>query len=172
MEPDDDATDVISSKGRTTTIGSLIATFVLVDAYLIGVPLTILSAWTRPWVVFVVAAVGLSFLNVALCSWLDHNWDAWFATGSANKVEKRLEKLRASRTMRHPVSWISRGSDAWFALAAAMINAITVIALARIIGGKPVGRHRVLVAGIAYSLFFAALFSIIGVALGDVIRSA
>lgn len=171
MEPDD-ATDVASSRGRTTTIGSLIAVFVLVDAYLIGIPLTILAALTRPWVVFVVAAVALSFVNVYLCSWLDRHWDAWFASGQAGKLEKRLEKLRASRMMRHPVSWISRGSDFWFALAAAMVNAITVIALARIIGGKPVGRHRVLVAGIAYSIFFAALFSIIGTGLSDVIRSA
>ena len=170
MEPDD-ATEVTSGKGRTTTIGSLITAFVLVDAYLIGIPVVFLAAWTKPWVVFAVAAVALSFLNVALCGWLDRNWDAWFASGNANKVEKRLEKLRASRMMSRPVSWISRGSDLWFALAAAMINAITVIALARIIGGKPVGRHRVLVAGIAYSIFFAALFSIIGVGLGDVIRA-
>ena len=171
MEPEE-ATDADESKGHAGAIGSLVTVFVLVDAYLIGIPLVILAALTKPFVVFVVAAIGLSLLNIALCSWLDRNWDAWFASGHANKVEKRLQKLRANRRMQRPVAWISSGSDAWFALAAAMINAITVIALARVIGGTPVGRRRVLVAAIAYSLFFAVLFTLIGVAFEDILRAA
>jgi hypothetical protein len=39
--------------------------------------------------------------------------------------------------------------DVWFALAAALINAITVVAIARLVGGKPVGAHRIRVAGVA-----------------------
>ena len=80
--------------------------------------------------------------------------------------------MRAGRIMRHPVGWIERGSDAWFALAAALLNAVTVVVAARLISGKPVGAHRVLVASVGYGLFFAALFSLIGVLAGDAIRAA
>ena len=178
MEPDD-ATDVTSSKGRTTAIGSLIAVFVLVDAYLIGIPVVILAALTRPGRLRRGRRRALSFVDVRAPS------TRGVSVQLARPPLGRLVRERASRQAReapreaareshdrHPVSWISRGSDFWFALAAAMVNAITVIALARVIGGKPVGRHRVLVAGIAYSIFFAALFSIIGTGLSDVIRGA
>jgi ABC-type multidrug transport system fused ATPase/permease subunit len=158
--------------GKTAAIGTLVVVYPVFDAYAIGVPVVVLSAWLNPLVVFAVAAVAVALINVALCGWLDGHWDGWVASGRAAKVEKRLEKLRSGKVMRHPVEWITRGSDAWFALAAALINAITVVAIARLVGGQAVGRHRILVASIAYALFFVALFSIIGFALGDVIRAA
>ena len=130
----------------------------------------ILAAWVKPVVVFALAAAGLIFLNIACCTWLDDHWDGWVASGKAKRIERRIEKLRSGRLMRHPVEWIRRGSDVWFALAAAMVNAVTVVAIARLIAGERLGAHRILVASVAYSLFFAAVFTLVGVALADVIR--
>jgi hypothetical protein len=165
------STDAPSQAAHGGIVGSVIAAYALLDGIIIGLPVMFLAAWLRPLVVFVFAAAGLIFTNVACCTWVDDHWDGWVASGKAKKVEKRIEKLRTGRLMRHPVEWIRRGSDVWFALAAALINAITVIAIARVIAGQRLGAHRVLVASVAYSLFFAALFSLLGFALGDAIRA-
>ena len=50
-----------------------------------------------------------------------------------------------------------------------MINAITVVALARLIGGKPIGHRRVLLAAIGYSIFFATVYSLIGLSIKDLV---
>jgi hypothetical protein len=72
--------------------------------------------------------------------------------------------------MKHPISWIDRGSDAWFGLAAALTDAITVVAAARIISGKSVG-ERILIAAVSYAVFCAALFSLIGLVAGDTVHA-
>ena len=87
---------------------------------------------------FAVAAVVLTLINGACCRWVERQWDAWIA-GNAKRMETALAKRRKSRLMRHPVAWITRGSDAWFTLAAILMNPVIVIALARTIGGPPVG---------------------------------
>ena len=55
--------------------------------------------------------------------------------------------------MRHPVEWIQGGSNVWFGLAAALTNAITTVALARLVSGRELGERRVLVAAVSYGLF-------------------
>jgi hypothetical protein len=57
----------------------------------------------------------------------------------------------------------TRGSDAWFTLAILM-NPVILIALARTIGGQPVGPRPVRSAAADYSPVFAAVFSAIGFA--------
>ena len=64
--------------------------------------------------------------------------------------------MRDSRRARRPIEWIGRGSDAWFGLAAALLNAVEVIALVRLITGRSAGSHRILVASFAYSIFIVA----------------
>jgi hypothetical protein len=88
-----------------------------------------------------------------------------------NPVEKRLAKLRDGRVMRHPVNWISNSSGWLFALAAALFNAVIVVALARLISGRPVGERRIFMAALGYSVFFAGLFSIIGFVGEEAIRA-
>ncbi len=77
------------------------------------------AAWFNPLIVFGAAAgLLLTLLNVACCTWIERQWGGWIA-----------------------VAWITRGSDAWYTLAAALANAIIVVALARFIGGQPVAER-------------------------------
>jgi uncharacterized membrane protein len=144
--------------------------YAVFDAITAGLAVVFLSAYFNSLIVFVVAVVVIALINLASCTWVDREWET-FASGPGKRVEKRLDKMRKSKTMRHPVEWITRGSAGWYALAAALINAITVTALARIIGGKPVGQRRVQLAAIAYAVFFAGIFTLIGIGLGDLIRA-
>jgi hypothetical protein len=79
--------------------------------------------------------------------------------------------MRESRLMQHPVAWIERGSDRWYAFAAAVANPILVGALARLISGKPIGERRIFLGAVAYALPYVALWTIVGFALGDQLRS-
>jgi hypothetical protein len=110
-------------------------------------------------------------LVIGCCSWVDRCWSEWFS-GNGTRIEARLEAMRASRLLRHPVGWIERGSDRWYALAAAVANPILVSALARFIGGKPVGRHRIVLGAVAYAIPYVAMWSLVGLALGATIRAA
>jgi hypothetical protein len=74
--------------------------------------------------------------------------------------------------LKKPVSCVQRGSDLWFTLAAVVINAITVVALARLIGGVPIGHRRVVLAAVGYALFFATLYSLIGRSVEDLVKPA
>ncbi len=110
----------------------------------------------------------VTMLNLAACNWVERQWDTWIV---GSKFEERLQKVRASKRARRPVEWIGRGSDVWFFLAAALLNAVEVVAPARLIGGKVIGQHRVFVASLGFAVFCAVIFSAIGFALGDVIRA-
>lgn len=67
---------------------------------------------------------------------------------------------------------MERGSDFSFGLAAALTNAITAVAVARLIGGRALSERRVVVASFSFALFVAGLGSLLGLALGDVIRAS
>jgi hypothetical protein len=77
-------------------------------------------------------------------------------------MESRLETMRASRLMRHPVAWLQRGSDRWYAFAAAVANPILVAAFARVVGGKPVGERRIVLGAVAYAIPYVAMWSLVG----------
>ena len=62
--------------------------------------------------------------------------------------------------MQHPVAWIQRGSDRWYAFAAAVANPILIGALARFIGGKPIGERRILLGAVAYALPYVAMWTL------------
>jgi hypothetical protein len=74
--------------------------------------------------------------------------------------------------MKHPVAWVQRGSDRWYALAAAVANPILVATLARFVGGEPIGERRILLGAVAYAVPYAAMWSLIGLALGGTVRAA
>ena len=82
-----------------------------------------------------------------MCNWFERQWGVWITTHEA-RLEKRLAKLRKGRVMRHPVNWITDSSGGMFALAAALFNAVIVVALARLISGKPVGERRIFMAAL------------------------
>ena len=64
--------------------------------------------------------------------------------------------------MRHPVASIQRGSDRWYALAAAVANPILIAALARLVGGRPIGHRRIVVGAVAYAIPYVAMWSLVG----------
>ncbi len=152
-------------------MGTFVAIYGLFDTLLMGVPIVLLAAWLDPLLVFAVAAVGVTAADGLCCTWLDLEWDRWFA-GSGRRIEARLEGMRATRLLRHPVAWIEHGSDRQFALGAAITNAIIATVISRLLSGAPVGPRRILMASLAYGVFFTGLYAFVGFLLGYAVRAA
>jgi hypothetical protein len=146
--------------------GTIVAGVAFFDGVFVGLPIAILAASLRPALVYVVAAAAVSALAIACSSWVDRRWDEW-VSGNGKRLEKRLTAMRGSRLMRHPMGWVQRSSDRWYALAAAIVNPILVVGLARTISGKPVGRRRVVLGSVAYAVPYVALWTLVGLALGE-----
>jgi hypothetical protein len=159
------------SATRSGIIGTVVAAFAFFDGVFVGAPIALLAASFNPLVVYAAATVVVILLVIACCSWVDRRWDDWFS-GNGKRIETRLEGMRKSRLMRHPVAWIQRGSDRWYAFAAAVANPILVAALARLVGGRPVGERRILLGSVAYAVPYVAMWTLVGLALGSTIRSA
>jgi hypothetical protein len=162
------STQRLGRSARTGAVGTLVAGFAFFDGALIGAPIAMLAALLRPSLVFLTAAVAVSFLSIACCRWVDRRWDDWFS-GNAKRMEKRLGKMRESRLMRRPVAWIQGSSDRRYAVAAAVVNPILVVALARSIGGRPIGERRIVIGCVAYAIPYVAMWSLVGVALGGAV---
>ena len=165
------STSAPRSTVRTTAMGTFIAIYGLFDTLLMGVPIVLLAAWLNPLLVFAVAAVGVTAADGLCCTWLDREWDRWFA-GSGRRIEAHLERIRAGRLLRRPVAWIEYGSDRQFALGAAITNAIIATVISRLLTGAPVGPRRILMASFAYGVFFTGLYAFVGSLLGSVLRAA
>jgi hypothetical protein len=155
---------------RTGVVGTIVAAVAFFDGVFIGAPIALLAASFRPSLVYLLATVVVVFLVIGCCRWVDRRWDDWFS-GNGTQIEKRLEKMRASRLMAHPVAWIQRGSDRWYALAAAVANPILVATFARFIVGEPIGERRIFLGAVAYALPYVAIWSIVGFAFGETIRA-
>jgi hypothetical protein len=156
---------------RTGLIGTIVAALAFFDGVVLGAPVAMLAASFGPLIVYLVATAVAIVLTIASCRWVDRRWEDWFS-GNASRVGKRLDAMRASRLMRHPVAWVERGSDRWYALAAAVGNPILVLALSRSITGKPVGERRILLGCVAYAIPYVAIWSFVGWAIGDTVRDA
>jgi hypothetical protein len=164
-EERDTSTHRVGRTARTGLIGTLVAGVAFFDAVFVGMPIAVLSAWLGPVIVFAGAALAVVFISIASCSWVERRWNDWFL-GNASRMEQRLERLRSSRLMSRPVAWINHGSDRRFGLAAALINPVIAVTLARFIGGKPVGERRILIGSVAYAIPYAAMWSLLGFLVG------
>jgi len=151
-------------------MGMLVAVYGMFDTLLMGVPIVLLAAWLDPLVVFAVATVGVTAADGLCCTWLDREWDRWFA-GAGRRIEPRLQHVRTSRLMRRPVAWIEHGSDRQFALGAAITNGIIATVLSRLLTGAPVGPRRILLASLAYGVFFTGLYTLVGSMLGSALHA-
>lgn len=157
-------------KGVTGLIGAVVAAFAFFDGVFLGAPIAVLAASFRPSLVYVVATIGVIFVVVACCSWVDRRWEEW-VSGNGGRFETRLATMRASRLLRHPVAWVERGSDRGYALAAAVCNPILVAALARFLAGRPVGHRRIVLGAVAYAIPYVAMWTLVGFVLGDAVRA-
>jgi hypothetical protein len=165
------STHRVGSAARTGLVGTIVAAVAFFDGVFIGAPIALLATSFGPVVVFAAATVAVVVLVVACCHWVDRRWDDWFS-GNSSRLETRFEAMRRSRLMKHPVAWVQRGSDRWYALAAAVANPILVATLARFVGGEPIGERRILLGAVAYAVPYAAMWSLIGLALGGTVRAA
>jgi hypothetical protein len=156
---------------RAGLAGTIVGAFAFFDGVFLGAPIALLAASFRPVVVYCFAVVSVFFIVTGCCRWVDRRWDLWFS-GNGSRVETRLETMRKSRLMRHPVEWIQRGSDRWYGLAAAVANPILVSAFARVVGGKPVGERRIILGAVAYAIPYVAMWTIVGLAVGGSLRAA
>jgi len=171
MEPRPDSVQRVGSAARTGVVGTVVGAVAFFDGVFIGAPIALLATTLRPLLVYAVATGAVILIVIACCAWIDRRWDDWFS-GSGKRVEARLEGMRRNRLMRHPVAWVERGSDRWYALAAAVANPILIGALARLVGGRPIGRRRIVLGAVAYAIPYCAMWTIVGFALGDTIRAA
>lgn len=165
------STERVGSAARSSAIGTAVGAFAFFDGVFLGAPIALLAATFRPVLVYAVAVVVVILIVIACCSWIDRRWDQWFS-GNGTRIEARLESMRASRLMSHPVAWIQKGSDRWYAFAAAVANPILIAALARLVSGKPIGERRILLGAVAYALPYVAMWTIVGFALGGALRAA
>ena len=163
-------TEVVRPGKATAVIGGAIAFYAVFDTLTVGLPLLVLSARYQSFLVFALGALAVFALNVACCTWVDDNWGTWMA-GSGARVEAKLARMRDAKALRKPIGWIRTGSTLTYALAAAVINAILVVATARVVTGRAVGAARIRTASLAYALLFTGVFAASGYALGRVIRA-
>jgi hypothetical protein len=161
----------VGGAARSGVVGTIVAAVAFFDGVFIGAPIALLAASFRPSLVYVVSTVVVVFLVIGCCRWVDRRWEEWFSGRNGTRIEKRLETMRASRLMAHPVAWIQRGSDRWYALAAAVANPILVATLARFVGGERVGERRIVLGAVAYAVPYVAIWSIVGLAFGETIRA-
>ena len=159
-----DSAHRVTAAARTGAAGAVVAAFAFFDGVLIGIPTAIMVVLLRPLPVFVGASCAVSLLSVGCCRWLDRRWDEWLL-GHGARVEHRLARMRASRLMQHPVGWIQSSSDRRYAVAAALVNPMLVLALAKSAGGRPIGKRRILLGSIAYAIPYVAMWTIVGIAL-------
>lgn len=166
------STQRVGSAARTGVAGAIVAAFAFFDGVFLGAPIAVFAAASmRPSLVLLVGILATVALVIGCCRWVDRRWDDWFS-GNGKKIEARLESMRASRLMRHPVAWIQRGSDRWYAFAAAVANPILIAALARLVSGKPIGERRIVLGAVAYAIPYVAMWTIVGCVLGDTVRAA
>jgi hypothetical protein len=170
MESPQSSVQRTGSAARTGVIGTVVGAVAFFDGVFIGVPIALLAASLRPLLVYAVAVAAVILLVIACCSWVDRRWDDWFS-GNGKRIEGRLESMRRSRLMKHPIAWVQRGSDRWYALAAAVANPILIGALARLVGDRPIGRRRIVLGAVAYAIPYCAMWTIVGLLLGDTIRA-
>ena len=150
---------------RTGAAGTIVVGFAFFDSVFLGAPIALLAASFGTPLVYLAATVLVVLVVIGSCRWLDRRWDDWFS-GNGSRIQDRLEGMRNSRLLAHPVAWIQSGSDRGYAFAAAVANPILVATLARVIGGEPVGERRVLLGAVAYAIPYVAMWSIVGLALG------
>ena len=141
------------------------------DGVFLGAPIALLAATSRPVAFYCSAVIAVILLVIACCRWVDRRWDDWFS-GKGRRIETRLEGMRASRLMRHPVAWIQRGSDRWYALAAAVANPILVAGFARFLGGKQIGERRIVLGAVAYAIPYVAMWTLVGLVVSGSLRAA
>jgi len=153
---------------RSAFAGTVVMAFAFFDGVFVGAPIAVLAAAFRLVPVYCGAVVAVVLMVMACCRWLDHSWDDWF-THNGGRMESRLETMRRSRLMRHPVAWLQRGSDRWYAFAAAVANPILVAAFARVVGGKPVGERRIALGAVAYAIPYVAMWSLVGLVVSGVV---
>jgi len=161
----------VGGAARTSAIGTGVGAFAFFDGVFLGLPIAVLAAAFRPLIVYPAAVVAVVLLVIACSTWVDRHWDEWFS-GHGKKIEKRLESMRASRLMSHPVAWIQSGSNRGYAFAAAVANPILIAGLARFVGGTPIGERRIFLGAVAYAIPYVALWTIVGYALGGTLRAA
>ena len=160
----------VGGGARAGLAGAIVAAVAFFDGVFIGAPVALLAASFGSLLVYALATTAVALLVIACCHWVERRWEDWFS-GNGTRIERRLETMRASRLMKHPVAWIERGSDRWYAFAAAVANPILVGTLARFVGGEPIGGRRILLGSIAYAVPYVAMWTLVGLALGGTVRA-
>jgi hypothetical protein len=150
-------------------IGTLVGVYAFLDDLLLGPILVAVTVWVPWYLVFGVASAALTFVNIASCNWMQRCWDDWIR-GYGAKLEKRLEKLRRGRLLKHPLGWITRDSTVLLTIAAGLIGTVIVVAVLRLAGSKPIGKRRILYGSVAYAVGFAATYTGVGVAIEHLVQ--
>lgn len=150
-------------------VGTAVAVYAFLDDLLFA-PVLVTAAVLFPWyLTLCVATAVFTFVNVVCCSWVQRSWDIWIHTQGA-RLEARLAKLREGRLLKYPARWITRDSDIWVTVAAGLLGTVIVVTVIRLLGGKRIGRRRVIFGSLAYSAGFTATYTGVGIGLHDLLR--
>lgn len=163
--------DHAAFSGWSRLLAGLVALFAFGGDALFAAVAIGFAAWQGWLVGFGIAAATATVLNLAACGWLLPRWDQWVATHGAG-LERRLERLRRNRLLRHPTRWLAHGSIVLFAIASGLIGAVIGVALARLASEGPLPRRRVVAACLAEAIFKAALYASVGVGVGSAVHAA
>ena len=149
----------------------MVAALAFFDGVVLGAPVAVLAASFRPLIVYVVATTVAIVVVIASCRWVDRRWDDWLL----GQRQPHGEETRSNAG--EPIDEASGGLDRarlgpLVRVCGGSCNPILVLASARSISGKPVGDRRILLGSVAYAIPYVAMWSLVGLALGETIRSA
>src|SRR5215213_10497285 len=99
----------VGGAARTGVAGTIVAAVAFFDGVFIGAPVALLAASFGSLLVYALATTAVALLVITCCHCVERRWEHWFS-GNGTRIERRLERMRASRLMKHPVAWIGRAS--------------------------------------------------------------
>ena len=115
--------------------------------------------------------VAYALIELAFCTWVDRHWDSWEAKAGP-RMRKKIDKWRSGRVMRHVAGWITGGTGIVYGIASLIAmfftDAVVVVTVARMLGGRRLGRGRVLwtclAAATAFTIYAAiGIYGILGI---------
>lgn len=167
-----DAVRSVISRLQTLAGTAFVGVMAFADDWTVGPIVIALGAELPAVPTFAITAGVYGIVQYATCQWMLRRWNDWLEHDHGQRIEQRLEKWRSSRFLHHPVRWITHGSPFWYALASVIFAPVVVVAVAQLASERPIPQRRVVVSSAIYALWFAALYTAIGLGIATGIHSA
>ena len=160
-----DATDAAprASVVKTGAMATLILAWEGFGDLTVSLALVASALVVSPIALFGITFVMYAALELWFCTWIDGNWALWYAKAGP-RVQEKVEKWRGEGLMGRAVDKITSGSTRGYAIAAILASPVIVVTIARAVGGRTVGKARVVWVSLAYSATMASIVTLLGAA--------